>query len=64
MKKSLSIISGSLITLVVFPIWYYLLYKILQAVNATELMWFLFWIYTPVHLISFIIAKAIKEDDE
>jgi hypothetical protein len=33
------------------PIWYYLMYKILIAANATELMMFLFWIYMPVGLI-------------
>jgi hypothetical protein len=36
--------------LVVMPIWYYLIYKILVAVQATELMWFLFWIYIPAGL--------------
>jgi hypothetical protein len=37
--------------LVTAPIWYYLLYKILQAVGATDLLWFLFWVYAPVGII-------------
>ena len=38
-------------TLVTQPIWYYLLYKILQAVEASDLMWFLYWVYFPVGII-------------
>lgn len=33
------------------PIWFYLVYKILLAVDATELMWFLFWVYVPTSLL-------------
>lgn len=44
------------------PIWYYLLYQILVRVNATELMFFLFWIYVPVGFISHILSamKAVE----
>lgn len=34
--------------IVVTPIWLYLLYQILMRVNASELMWFLYWVYIPV----------------
>lgn len=44
--------------LVTQPIWYYLLYKILQAVKASDLMWFLFWVYLPVGIIL-IMVKSI-----
>lgn len=58
---------GKLITLLIGlfitgPIWYYLLYKILEAVKASELMWFLYGIYVPVAIIMGIIAK-LSEDD-
>lgn len=33
---------------VCFPIWYWLCYRVLVAVNASELMWFLFWVYVPL----------------
>ena len=39
---------GILQVFIVAPIWYYLLYKVLVGVNATELMWFLFWVYVPL----------------
>ena len=44
------------------PIWYYLLYKILQAVEASELMWFLYWIYLPVAIIMGVVAKVSDDD--
>ena len=44
------------------PIWYYLLYKILQAVNASELMWFLYWIYLPVTIVGTLIAKLTDNE--
>lgn len=44
------------------PIGYYLLYKILEAVNASELMWFLYWVYVPVAIVCGIVAKL--SDDE
>ena len=43
------------------PIWFYLLYKILEAVQATELMWFLYWIYIPSVIIGTILARAFEE---
>lgn len=43
--------------LVVTPIWYYLLYKILRAVNASELMMFLFWVYFPAGLLLRVLTE-------
>ena len=47
-------------TLVTQPIWYYLLYKILQAVEASDLMWFLFWVYLPVGIILVMIEAIMS----
>jgi len=47
MKALLAILA----TFVSLPIWLYLLYQILESVNASELMWFLYWAYVPVTLI-------------
>lgn len=41
----------------VLPIWFYLLYKILKAIEATELTWFLFIIYVPMYILTTIFAK-------
>jgi hypothetical protein len=42
------------------PIWYFLLYKILISINATELTWFLYWIYLPVGIIVSVITKIVE----
>lgn len=43
------------------PIWYFLQYQILVRVNATELMFFLFWVYLPVTVFATVIAKLAEE---
>jgi len=62
MKKA-EAIAGVFVVFITMPIWFYLLYQILVRVNASELMFFLFWIYVPVTLIATIIVKVfgIKE---
>lgn len=45
---------------VVAPIWYYLLYKILAGVGATELMWFLYYIYLPVAILASTLSKLVE----
>ena len=57
--KALEVIVGLLSIFITFPIWIYLLYSILRRVEATELMWFLFWIYLPLGFLL-----AIVEDDD
>jgi hypothetical protein len=42
----------------VMPIWYYLLYQILTRVGATELMWFLFWVYVPANFAAQVLFKT------
>ena len=61
MTKSKTI--GALLALfVVLPIWFFLLYRILESVNASELMWFLYWVYVPAALLCSAIAKIAGEE--
>lgn len=53
MKSILAVLA----TFVSLPIWLYLLYQILESVNANELMWFLYWVYVPVTLIVSALIK-------
>lgn len=46
------------------PIWYYLTYKILESINANELMWFLYWAYVPVGIICGVILNISDESDK
>lgn len=50
-------IAGFISLLITIPIWFYLVYKILESVNATELMWFLYWIYVPAGVITSMLTK-------
>ncbi|MBX3321226.1 MAG: hypothetical protein KF890_15220 [Nitrospira sp.] len=43
------------------PIWFYLTYQVLDRVEATELMWFLFWVYVPVTIFTAILAVITDE---
>jgi len=62
--KTIQIISILLSVFITAPIWYYLLYNILKAVNASELMFFLFWIYLPVGIFNIIITKIAEKDEK
>ena len=63
MKKE-STISLLLTVFCVAPIWFYLLYKILTFCQATDLMWFLYWVYIPAGILSHIFAKLGADKNE
>ena len=54
-------IAGLLALFVTLPIWFFLLHRILEAVNANELMWFLYWAYVPASILVNILAKLAKD---
>lgn len=65
-KASVGCITILLRLFVTTPIWFYLLYSILIAIEADRLVWFLFWIYfSVIVLISIIevVAKSIIAND-
>lgn len=64
MKKILLILTASLGLIVTIPIWMVLLYKILVMIDATELMWFLYWIYLPSVVFTSLLGSAIKHVSE
>jgi hypothetical protein len=57
--KTISLILNLLITM---PIWYFLLYTLLKNAGVDRLVWFLYWIYVPVGIVSIIIAKIAESD--
>ena len=59
--KALKMIGAITALLITAPIWFFLLYRILQAVNASELMWFLYWIYLPASVVVGLIGKLVDE---
>ena len=59
-KQKIGCIVAPLQFLIVAPIWYYLLYRILGAVGATNVMWLLFWIYVPVAAVTTVVWKIAE----
>jgi hypothetical protein len=59
--KKLRVINGILVAFITLPIWYVLLYRILSAISATELTWFLYWIYVPVACITSVLGRIIED---
>lgn len=43
------------------PIWLYLLHEVLERVHASELMWFLYWVYIPVNILLVCIGSVLDE---
>ena len=60
MKNKIGCVLGILVIFIQMPIWYYLMYSILKSVEATQLMWFLFWVYLPLSLGLSILAKFVE----
>ena len=52
--KILSVVLG---TFVLLPLWFLFLYKLLVHVNATETLWFIYWVYMPI---AFVVQFNIK----
>jgi hypothetical protein len=59
--NGLRLFVGLMAIFILTPIWYYLLFKILQATNATDLMWFLYWVYVPVGIVVGIAGKLAEK---
>jgi len=54
-------IIGITTALILFPIRIYLMWYLLNAVNATELPMFLFWFYVPFGLLISILSEIAKK---
>lgn len=57
-------IAGIVSVVVTLPIRGYLWYKILEYVHASELMWFLFWVYFPLGLLVTMLSLVGKEQSQ
>jgi len=61
MINGVKMLAAFLILFVTLPIWFYLLYHILMAINANEGLFFLFWIYVPSQFLATAIARSTEE---
>lgn len=58
--KAAKIVAAILGTFVTVPIWFWLLYQILVRVGASDLMFFLFWVYVPVGALVQVLIKITE----
>lgn len=58
-------ISGTISLFTVYPLWFYLLYKIMAAAEVSNSVWMIFSLYVIVRVISsiFAIVATIAEGD-
>jgi hypothetical protein len=57
-----AVVSGILGLFVFMPIAFYLQFRVLQAVEATTVMWLLFWVNMPLGLLINVISKIFESD--
>lgn len=60
--KALNIIGGLVTVFITLPIWYYLMYHLMDKVGASELAWFLYYVYLPVHLFAAIVNRIAQSE--
>lgn len=62
--KTTKIIAAIVTIFITLPISLWLQYQVLQRVNASELMMFLFWVYVPLIILSWVILKLVDDGDK
>ena len=63
MENKKKVVSGLITLFISLPIWYFLLYNVLKYVQASELMWFLYWGYVPLGIFAQILGGILTDDD-
>ena len=65
--KGLKIFVGLMGLCVTLPIWLFLVYTMLCAIHPDRLVWFLFWTYLVVHVLTSVfvgVAGAVNNSDK
>ena len=58
MKTAIGLIS----IFITLPIWFWMIYQILVRVDASELMWFLYWVYVPAILLVKVLMRLVSKE--
>ena len=51
-------LTGILTLLFASPLWFTLVFSILKMVEATDVMWWLYWSYVPIVALANILARV------
>jgi hypothetical protein len=60
--KKLKIVQGLLAVFITLPLWFVLLYRLLDSTEANELTWFLYWVYVPVATLVNGIGRIFEDE--
>lgn len=59
--NKIKVVIALLSLFVTTPIWYFLMYSILVRVQATDVMWLLFWVYVPFSFLILLLTKWVMD---
>lgn len=60
-KEKMKVIGSLAVVFIVMPMWFALLYQILDKVDADSFTWGLYWAYVPVSIVVTTLMK-LSED--
>ena len=60
--KAIVTILSTVSALINLPIWLYALHYILATIDASDLVWFLYWIYVPVIVLGRFLAFMLEKE--
>jgi hypothetical protein len=58
----LKFVNGLLAVFVTLPLWLGIMYQVLQGINASDLLWFMYWVYVPVVMFVTFISRVLADD--
>lgn len=58
--KGVNIFVGFIQCCVRYPIWFFLVYTVLTTIHPDRLIWFLFWVYVSLGVLTAWIQTAIE----
>jgi hypothetical protein len=61
--KAVKLIVGLITIFVQLPIWWFLIYSILNAIHPDRLVWFMFFTYIPIQFLMAIITTIIEKSE-
>ena len=59
-KATVGCLAGIVSLFLAVPLWYALMFMILQKIEATPTMWVLFFLYVPVGLAGHVLSELMK----
>jgi hypothetical protein len=58
--REIDIFAGLIQCCVRYPIWFFLLFTVLNAIHPDRLVWFLFWVYLSLGLLIALVQAVVE----